>query len=63
MTLRTDSGPQRPELAVEDVVRLELLLFNWSNFGLDAVTNADDEWADQLADRIVYVLKREKRLP
>jgi hypothetical protein len=38
---------------LRQVVRDELVEFDWSYFGLDAVDEADTEWADSLAELIV----------
>lgn len=48
--------PAYGEADPADVVRTELLEFDWALHGLDAVDDADSEWAEVLADRIAYVL-------
>lgn len=45
------------------VIRTELLEFGWSRYGLDVDQDSDPEWAEVLAERIVYVLRKEELLP
>lgn len=59
-------SPPFARAGIEDpanVVSTELAEFNWGNFGLDAVEDADPEWAEVLAERIVYVLRKKELLP
>lgn len=46
-----------------DVIRTELLEFDWGNHGFDVTEYADAEWAEVLAERIVYVLRKKELLP
>lgn len=38
--------------AVLAAIRDRLVSFNWSNYGLDLIDDADTEWADVLAQEI-----------
>lgn len=38
---------------IQALVRKRLIRFDWSNYGLDLMEDAEPDWADDLAGRLV----------
>lgn len=45
--------PNAEMVRLQELVRERLVRFDWSNYGLDLMDDAEPDWADDLAGRLV----------